>query len=259
MTQASVGFHCPECLRSGKQQVINSRSMYANPVLTMGLIAVNVLVFLIGQGSGSADRIGRGVNDVWRDYALFGPEIDLSNEWWRIISGGFIHADLLHIGFNMYLLYMLGRQLESVMGNVDFFLLYFGGLVGGSFGALLLTPNALTGGASGAVFGLMGGYIVFLLSRGLGSQIFAGGLGGIGGLVIINVLFSFRGGVSLGGHLGGLVAGSLLAFVLTGANKAIPNQWAQRGVASVIAAGLAGASYWAAGPWSDPLFGTGGV
>ncbi|MFM8712594.1 MAG: rhomboid family intramembrane serine protease, partial [Actinomycetota bacterium] len=69
--------------------------------------------------------------------------------WYRLISCGFVHFGVIHVGFNMLLLYQLGRLIEPVIGPLRFGLLYFAALLGGSLGALLLSPDAATGGASG--------------------------------------------------------------------------------------------------------------
>ena len=131
-------------------------------------------------------------------------------EWWRIISAGFLHFGLLHIAMNMLLLWQLGHLLESALGRGRFALLYFASLVGGSFGALLLSPNALTGGASGAVFGLMGAATVALWHRGVNPM-----QTGIGTTLIINLLITFTiPGISIGGHLGGVIVGAGVGFIM---------------------------------------------
>ena len=86
---------------------------------------------------------------------------------WRVVSSGFLHFGIFHLGMNMLLLWQLGSLLEPALGRARFLLLYLASLVGGATGAILLSPNALTGGASGAVFGLMGAAAVALLRRGV--------------------------------------------------------------------------------------------
>ncbi len=106
-------------------------------------------------------------------------------EWYRLVTSGFLHASLIHIGFNMLLLFFLGRLLEPALGTPRFLVLYFASLLAGSFGALLLDPNALTVGASGAVFGLAGA--TFVIARGRGMNALAGE---IGFLIVFNLVFS---------------------------------------------------------------------
>jgi membrane associated rhomboid family serine protease len=93
--------------------------------------------------------------------ALFGPAV-AHGDWWRIVTAGFLHAGILHIGLNMYVLFILGTLLEPGIGTPRFLGVYFVSLLAGSFGALLLTPRALTVGASGAIFGVMGAVVVIL-------------------------------------------------------------------------------------------------
>ncbi len=145
-----------------------------------------------------------------RDLGTFAPLI-AEGEYWRIITGGFMHSGLIHIGFNMYLLWGIGRQLERMMGEIDFGIAYFVCLVGGSVGAMALDWQTPVVGASGAVFGLLSLMVLALRSRGIG--LFDTGLGM---LIGINVLLSFRSGVSLGGHMGGLVIGGILGILWFG-------------------------------------------
>ena len=216
MTPTSVGMRCPECSRE-RTKVHTVRSLHADPRVTYALIAINVIVFL-AQGSYSVGT-GGGGGEVYAKGVLYGPFIDLRHEYWRLITGGFLHAGLLHIGFNMYLLYVLGRTLEPALGSVRFGLLYFASLLAGSAGALIVTPHSPTVGASGAVFGLMGA--MFLEMRARGMDPMAGGiLGSIGGLIIFNLVLSFAiSGISIGGHIGGLIGGGLVTLAYQQADR----------------------------------------
>ena len=199
--------------------------------VTALLTAVNLVVFvrgLIDAGSLWPSR----VTQFEIDYGLWGPEVGLTedtllvdrlgrvidlagDQWWRIFTGGFLHSGIAHIAFNMLFLWLLGNRMEKDIGASRFFFLYFGALVGGACGALLFDPNAVTVGASGAVFGLMGGALV-------GKRLF-GNLAresGLLGLLVLNILISFAfPGISLGGHLGGLAGGALIALVYSAINK----------------------------------------
>ena len=147
---------------------------------------------------------------MFNDLALWGPAIDLGHDYWRLITAGFLHSGLLHIGFNMYILYWLGTMLEPSLGHARFVALYFASLLAGSFGALLLSPNAVTVGASGAVFGLMGAAFVLQRARGIDPM-----QSGIGPVILLNLAISFIiPNISIGGHLGGLVGGVLCAFAM---------------------------------------------
>jgi membrane associated rhomboid family serine protease len=206
MNQASVGFHCPECARSGRQRVVPMRSLATRPVVAIALVAANLAVFVGDLASGSS-RFGE--NNWTVDGALFGPAV-ANGDWWRPITAGFLHANLWHVGFNMFLLWQLGALLEPAIKRWAFGVLYFLSLLGGSFLVLILDPDSLTLGASGAVFGLMGATFIAMRSRGIDPF-----STGIGPLLVINLILTFAiPGISIGGHLGGLVAGGVGGWIL---------------------------------------------
>jgi membrane associated rhomboid family serine protease len=181
---------------------------------TAVLIGLNVAAYLVEIGSG-----GGGLNSpsftVVNDFALRGVSV-ADGEWYRLITGGFLHASLIHIGFNMLLLFFLGRLLEPALGTPRFLALYFASLLAGSFGALLLSdPIALTLGASGAVFGLAGA--TFVIARGRGMDAIASE---IGFLIVFNLVISFTvANISIGGHLGGLVGGAICALAIVAGER----------------------------------------
>jgi membrane associated rhomboid family serine protease len=230
MHQASVGFHCPECTRASGQKVIRASQLRAaSHVVTHVLIGLNLAVFVAGMGSGLSTRdefIGRGglvgegllfqgipidAGAAARFGAPIGEVVGVAHgEWWRLVSSGFLHANLIHIGFNMWVLYQLGQLLEPALGRLRFGLVYVVALLGGGFGVLLLDPDAFTVGASGAVFGLMGAAVAAFRARGINP--FDTGLGGA---VLLNLAFTFAiPGISIGGHVGGLVAGFAAGWLL---------------------------------------------
>lgn len=210
---APVGYLCPECarqpasVRQAQRRVAAAQSSRA----TMVLLGIIIAVYA-GQ---LATQLPEGISRLYLEGTLFGPLV-AAGEWWRIITSGFLHAEggnlaLLHIAFNGYLLYALGRMMEPGIGSGRFSALFFAGLFGGSAGALLLSWNASTIGASGAVFGLFGAALVLLRRRGINPWQTS-----IGTLVIINLVFTFMApGVSIGGHLGGLAGGALAALPMT--------------------------------------------
>jgi membrane associated rhomboid family serine protease len=206
--QAAVGSHCFECIRAARpptKERLRRWNATAGPLVTKVLIGINLVVFVLTVG-GSGGGFGR---DVESELVLFGPAVS-DGEVWRLVTSGFVHFGVIHLAFNMILLYRLGDMLESALGRTRFSLLYAAGLLGGSAGALLLSPNAFTGGASGAVFGLMGAFL-------FGNR--QGGLNiadpGIGGLLALNLVLTFAvSGVSIGGHLGGLAGGVAAAAVI---------------------------------------------
>jgi len=181
-------------------------SATAGPLATKILIGINVVIYLLTTGASSSP--GR-TSDLESRFVLFGPAV-ADGDLYRLITTGFVHFGLIHIGMNMFLLFQFGSQLEPTLGRARFVLLYAAGLLGGAFGALVLSPNALTGGASGAVFGLMGAMAIAMRQRNISLR-----EGGIGGLIVINLVLSVAlPGISLGGHLGGLVGGAVVASVM---------------------------------------------
>ena len=185
------------------QKVLGLPSADGRPVATLGLIAACVVLFFL-----SGAMLGSG-NQLFSLLALNAFPV-AGGELFRLVSYGFLHASLIHIGFNMLLLWLLGSQLEMEFGSRRFLAVYFVSLVFGAFGALLLSPFALTVGASGAVYGLMGAFVVLMLARGVNPF-----KTGLGALLLLNLALSFvLPGVSLGGHLGGLFGGALAAFAL---------------------------------------------
>jgi membrane associated rhomboid family serine protease len=229
MTPTPVGMRCPECARD-RTPVRTMRNMQAEPTVTYALIAINVIVFVAELASG-AGVASRGGGKIISDGALYGPAIGDQHEYWRLITSGFLHAGLIHIGFNMYLLYILGQILEPAIGRVRFGALFFTSLLTGSFGALLVQPDVNTVGASGAVFGLMGGAVVAMRARGFDPM-----ASGIPMLILLNLGFSFLfPGISIGGHIGGLLGGAAAAFALV----VIGERHGMRAVGGIICAAIA--------------------
>ncbi len=216
MHQASVGVHCPECTASNTQKVYTAATLPgAQGLVTRALVGINAAVFVLSIVALGATLSTSGRSGI--DYGTWAPAI-ADGEWWRIVTGGFMHSGVIHIGFNMYLLWQIGLRLERMLGEIDFGLVYMTALFGGSVGAMLLDWSVPVVGASGAVFGLLGVMVMALRSQGIG--LFDTGLGMLIGL---NVLLSFRSGVSLGGHMGGLVIGVLLGVLWFGIGPGQPS------------------------------------
>lgn len=212
MTTTPVGMRCPECARQ-RTKAVRMRDMARVPRVTYGLIAVNVLAFLAEQGQftiSGATIHGKVVEEgvLWR----YG--VGVEHQYWRLVTSGFLHENILHIAFNMYLLYLLGNLLEPAIGSVRFATIYMTALLAGSFGALFATA-APSLGASGAVFGLMGAAVVELRARRMSVM-----ESGIGALIVINLLFSFTAAnISVGAHIGGLIGGALAALAIRTADE----------------------------------------
>jgi membrane associated rhomboid family serine protease len=227
MTPTSVGMRCPECSREKTQvRTIHSVGGGATTV-TMALLIVNIFAFV---ASGQFSVGGSTSNELFRNGALFGPAIDINHDYWRLVTSGFLHSGFIHVGFNMYLLWVLGQMLEPEIGSIRFAAIYFVALLGGAFGALLVTPTAYTVGASGAVFGLMAAAFVELRARGIDPF-----QAGIGWLIVINLAFSFViSNISVGGHIGGLAAGALAALALHQGDR-VRNRVLGLGLCAVLA------------------------
>lgn len=208
MATASVGFHCPECLKGDNQKVLSRSNNFGEKSYTpivSALIVVNALIFLYGMAIGNQES-----RQFEFDFLLNASLITFDDSWWRVLTSGFLHANLIHVGFNMYLLFAIGQQLEKRYGWMTFAGLYLAGLLGGSLGVFLIEPTSRAVGASGAVFALMGFLMVIQWKNGINVM-----QSGIGRLVMLNIMFSFMPGISKGGHFGGLIAGCLAALIVT--------------------------------------------
>lgn len=241
MTPTPVGMRCPECSQQ-RTKVMRMRDMATVPQVTYALIAVNVIAFL---SEGNLTLNGGGVgNSVYLKGALLGSSENpllagqgvAHGQWWRLVTSGFLHENILHIGFNMLVLYYLGTMLEPALGRVKFAVIYGVSLLTGSFGSLLVSPHVLTVGASGAVFGMMGAAVIELRARQIPLM-----QSGVGGLILINLVISFTlPGISWGGHIGGLIGGALAALVIQLGDRNRAQALALAGCAAIAVAAVAG-------------------
>jgi len=247
MVPASVGFHCPECVKSSGSKVVNPLRTDRDPIATKVLIGLNVAMFVLMVASGSS---ANGISgDLAENLWLFGPTV-ADGELWRLVTSGFLHGGLMHLGFNMFALWILGSQLEPVLGRIRFVALYLTALLAGSAGALLVEPLAATVGASGAIFGLMGAAVMYQRSQGIDPM-----RSGLGTLIIVNLAISFLPGISLGGHLGGLVGGVIAGLAVFSIERKTSNVWAAVGACVAMSVVFIGMGVWAAGQWADPVLG----
>ena len=233
MTPTSVGMRCPEC--AGDKTEVR-RPAYGGigggvAKATIVLIGINAVAFLLELITGSGG-LTVGGSSVFADGALCGHAVgdggicggngsvivSDGGEWWRIITAGFLHASIIHLALNMFLLYVLGQVLEPAIGTARFVAVYVVSLIAGSAGALLLTsPSTFTIGASGAIFGLFLATIIIAYARGFTQVVQQ-----LGFWLVLNLVFTFSAsGVSVGGHLGGLVGGALGALLVLGAERRI--------------------------------------
>ena len=240
---APVGLRCPE--HSGKPQGVRKATarVRSAPVLagtqalvTKTLIGINVLVFFWALATGASLTRAGGTVFVKGSLFVGNDVIGLAaGEWWRLITAGFIHAGLFHIATNMLLLWWFGAPLEEGLGRARYLGIYFVSLLAGSAGAILVTPQSPTVGASGAVFGLFGA--AFVLERQAGIT-----RGPAFTIIVLNLVLSFViPGISIGGHIGGLVGGALSMLALTrlGRVHAVYGRPGLVGVLGVVAVGVA--------------------
>jgi membrane associated rhomboid family serine protease len=236
MTPTPVGMRCPECSRE-RTKVKTLRSVSVTPHATEVLVAINVIAFIAEVASG-LPLAGGQTGTVLDKGGLYGPAITQHHEYWRILTSGFLHYSLLHIAFNMFFLYIMGRMLEPAIGSLNFVAVYLASLLAGSFGALVFEPDALTVGASGACFGVLGALIAVARNRRISLW-----QSGLGLTLVINVVFSFSvAGISIGGHLGGLIGGLITgAIVLELAERRRMESAALLACAAVAALSVVGA------------------
>jgi membrane associated rhomboid family serine protease len=244
MTVAPVGIRCPDhagqrpravtaatkpaSVATKRVRRTAARHGYVIPEfsVTRALVIANVGVYLLELLTGSGVNATSGwifqhgalvVNGVYFNHTIgvIPPGqpglIGLQHgEWWRLVTAAFLHYGPIHLGMNMLALWWLGQPVEAALGRARFTLIYFVAGLAGSAGALLLSPNEVTVGASGAIFGILGS--LFVLEYHATGRL----MGQAMTLIVINIGFSFAvPNISIGGHLGGLAAGvlSTVAFV----------------------------------------------
>lgn len=207
MRSAAVGHQCVDCVREGAKTIRQPRGQFGGlrptggvPVVTYTLIAINLLAFVLQMAS----------PDLERQLVLWSPAV-ADGQWWRLLTSAFLHYGLMHIAFNMLVLYVMGPQLEQTFGRLRYGALYGVSALGGSVLVYLLSPlNSATAGASGAIFGLFGA--TFVVAKRLNLDVRP-----IIALIAFNVVFTLvvplvtSQNISWQGHLGGLIAGGLVA------------------------------------------------
>ena len=209
MRSASIGYQCPSCASDStpvikginiNRFIPSQKNTQVTKFLSISLLVVYVFQFLLGDV-------------LIANFALFAPSV-ANGQWWLLITAGFLHGSIIHLLFNVYILWVLGSQLENIVGKTKFVVIYFVSLLGGSFASYLFSPSdSYSIGASGAIFGLMGAMLVVGRKRNLDiSQITT--------LVVINVVIGFvLSGIDWRAHLGGLAVGALITWVLINATS----------------------------------------
>jgi membrane associated rhomboid family serine protease len=242
MIPASVGFQCPECVREGQASLRVPRrggGLRAAGrrwgAVTLSLIAANVAMFVLTAVSAAlagASPLDNYLSPIFFRLAQVPLLVDLG-DWWRLLTAAFLHIGPVHLLLNMLALLVFGSELERRLGRWRFLALYLLSALGGAVAIQLFgNPVGSVGGASTAIYGLLGGLGVLMLYRRQDMR-------GLLTLLAINVFISFLPGISLLGHLGGLVVGALITglFVIFRRNNAL-----QIAAAAVLAVALVAVS-----------------
>jgi membrane associated rhomboid family serine protease len=247
MVFTPVGIKCAEHagVPTGAARVVQGARRFSvggeGALVTKILIGINVLVFLWQVGSGGTLTDPDGYPFV---HGALNGYLVADGEWWRLFTSMFLHASVIHLGLNMVFLWWIGAPVEQAIGRARYALIYLVSGLSGAAGALLLTnPGQVTVGASGALFGILGAAFVFERQR---NYVLGGGALMI---IVLNLAFTFAiPGISIGGHLGGLVGGALSALALSrlGRAHAAYGRPGIAGIAGVVAVGVASVaiSYW---------------
>jgi membrane associated rhomboid family serine protease len=215
----------------GQRTVFGAR-LSQSVLVTQVILAVNVLVFLLTVFQ-ARSLTSNELSSLFQYGSLYGDATLGHGEWWRVLTNGFLHYGPIHIAVNMFSLWMMGRSLEQVCGRGRYLALYFVSMLGASAAVLLFgNPGEFPGtaGASGALFGLMGAYAVTVLKLRLNPT----------GLIItlaLNAFITFGiPGISIYGHIGGLVTGALVTVALLYAPQANQARWQALGIAIIVVA-----------------------
>lgn len=250
MRFAPVGIRCPDHsgeARGTTRAIQRTQAVTAaSPgIVAKALVAVNVGIYLL-QLAGGAPVSGAG-GAIFENGALYGPLV-ADGEWWRLVSAAFLHYGFVHLAMNMLALWWFGPPLEAALGSGRFLLLYLAAGLAGSAGALLLSPDAVTVGASGAIYGVFGAILV--LER-QGTYVFGAS---VIPLLVLNFAFTlFIPGISKGGHIGGFVGGALAILLVSrfGRRRIVGGvaRFDALGYAGLLAIGLlsVAVAYWQVG------------
>ncbi|HEX4015518.1 MAG TPA: rhomboid family intramembrane serine protease [Frankiaceae bacterium] len=219
MRPAAVGFQCPDDVADGQRQqrplrtAFGGRQTSGRPYVTWTLLLVNILGF-IAQGFPLSSNTA--INKFTFDYLDSNFAIASQHQYYRLLTGAFLHVAIWHIAVNMLVLLMLGPALEAMLGRVRYLALYLLSAAGGGVLVYLVKDaNYATLGASGAIYGLFSAY--WVMARRVRADTSA-----ITGTIVLNLIISVTfPGISLWGHLGGLITGVLVGtvFAFSGARR----------------------------------------
>lgn len=235
LREAAVGFQCVDCVGRGARTTDPGRTVLGvpadkrtdKPLIVPALIVINTAVF-VATVIESGSLMGNAGAALFQNSSLY-PLAVASGEWWRLVTTGFLHFGPLHLLFNMWALWVMGKDLEMAMGRARFLTIYLVSLLGGSTAAFLLAGlRSDTAGASGAVFGLMGGLAVVLLRLRQSPR-------PVLTLIAVNIALSIViPGISLVGHIGGMITGAAVTAVIVYAPRERQTMWQAGGVAGIV-------------------------
>ena len=248
LREAPVGFQCTDCVHAGGveqrrqhrgyqeagfgQRTVFGARLSQSVLVTQVILAVNVLVF-VATVVQAGSLTNNDLSSLFQYGSLYGDATMGHGEWWRVLTNGFLHYGPIHIAVNMFSLWMMGRSLEQVCGRGRYLALYFVSMLGASAAVLLFgnpTEFPGTAGASGALFGLMGAYGVTVLKLRLNPT----------GLIVtlaLNAFITFGiPGISIYGHVGGLVTGALVTVALLYAPQVNQARWQAVGIGIITVA-----------------------
>lgn len=212
LREAAVGYQCVDCVHRAQQGVRRATTVAgavpgSRPLVVPVLVVLNLLVFAVTAAQ-AGNILTNSRSALFAEWAL-SPGTVAAGEWWRTVTSGFLHIGPVHLAFNMFALWVIGRDMEGLLGRGRFLAVYLLGMLGGAAAVMLLYgPGEYVAGASGAVFGLMGGLAVALvrLKRPLNQ---------VGGLLVVNLALGFFvPGISWQAHVGGMIAGAVATAVL---------------------------------------------
>ena len=188
-----------------------TREIHKGSTVTISLIVINVMVYLISA------MISRNIVDIDSRTLLemgakYNPLIS-RGEVWRLFTAAFLHGGILHIACNMYSLYAVGTQVEKIYGKVKYIIIYILSALGSSILSYLLAPKSLSVGASGAIFGVLGALLVFVIKE--KDKLSKGTLGNIIAVIGLNLYIGFTiPNIDNYGHIGGLIVGIIISIIL---------------------------------------------
>lgn len=230
MNETPVGLRCPSCAGTptGVRRAVERSYRRGRVPITAAIMAVTCLAFVLQLGTSGQRGLNGGLTEA---FELWGPFVSSDGEWWRILTVALVHGSIAHLAMNMISLWIVGSIVETGLGPVRYVGIYVAAVVWGSLGAMVLQPGAPVVGASGGIFGVFAAIMVVQLMRGgtVSSDIF--------GVLVLNLFITFAiPGISIGGHLGGIVGGALAAFAALGVDRQVRGPQRQKVAVAAMAA-----------------------